>query len=123
MTTTFVDFYTIIEQQQEADIAIFELGLNAEHPIYQGHFPNQPVMPGVCMLQLVTELTSKALGQSLQLKKASQAKFLVPVVPEQFPQIQLKTRFVAQEEQMWKVTASIQRAEQIFFKFKGILAL
>lgn len=123
MTTILVDFYTIIEQQQEADIAIFELLLNADHPIYKGHFPNQPVMPGVCMLQLVTELTSKAVGQSLQLKKANQAKFLVPIVPQQFPHIQLKTRFVAQEEQTWKVTASIQEKEQIFFKFKGLLTL
>lgn len=123
MTTILVDFYTIIEQQQKADIAIFELLLNADHPIYKGHFPNQPVMPGVCMLQLVTELTSKALGQSLQLKKASQAKFLVPIVPQQFPQIKLKTRFVAQEEQQWKITASIEGANQIFFKFKGLLAL
>lgn len=123
MSTTLVDFYTIIEQQQEGDIAIFELDLNPDHAIYKGHFPNQPVMPGICMLQLVTELTSKAVGQPLQLKKASQAKFLVPIVPEQFPQIQLKTRFIAQEEQNWKVTASIQGAEQIFFKFKGLLTL
>lgn len=123
MATLLADFYTIEQQQQQEGTATFQLALNVHHPIYEGHFPTQPVMPGVCMLQLVTELTGIALGQALQLKKANQAKFLIPIVPKQFPQIQLKTHFVATEEQAWKVTASIQAKEQIFFKFKGLLSL
>ena len=123
MATTLADFYTIEEQQQEGEEAIFLLALNPNHAIYEGHFPDQPVMPGVCMLQLVIELTSQAIGQTLQLKKANQAKFLIPVVPQQVPKIQLKTRFIATEEQIWKVTAHLQLEEQIFFKFKGLLSL
>ncbi|MGH1337852.1 MAG: 3-hydroxyacyl-ACP dehydratase [Aureispira sp.] len=124
MATTLASFYSIDQhQQQEEDNAVFQLSLNPNHLIYEGHFPNQPVMPGVCMLQLVTELTSQALGQPLQLKKANQVKFLIPIVPQQVPQIQLKTRFIATLEQTWKVTASIQLEERIFFKFKGLLSL
>lgn len=123
MATTLADFYTIEEQQKEGEQATFLLALNPDHAIYEGHFPNQPVMPGVCMLQLVTELTSRAVGQPLQLKKAHQAKFLIPIVPQKVPIIQLKTRFIATEEQTWKVTASLQLEEQVFFKFKGLLSL
>lgn len=123
MATTLATFYTIQQQQQADNKATFHLALNPDHAIYEGHFPNQPVMPGVCMLQLVTELTGKAVGFDLQLKKASQAKFLVPIVPQQFPQIQLITSYQASTEQEWKVTARIQVEEQVFFKFKGLLAL
>lgn len=123
MATLLADFYTINDQQQEEDQAVFQLSLNPDHSIYEGHFPQQPVMPGVCMLQLVTELTSLALGQPLQLKTASQAKFLIPIVPQQNPNIQLNTRYAPLEEGLWKVTASIQVEEQVFFKFKGRLSL
>lgn len=123
MATTLATFYTIQQQEQEDNKATFQLALNPHHAIYEGHFPHQPVMPGVCMLQLVTELTAQALGLDLQLKKASQAKFLVPIVPQQFPQIQLITHYQASAEQEWKVTASIQVEKQVFFKFKGLLAL
>lgn len=123
MPTLLADFYTIEQQQQEGEQATFHLSLNPNHTIYEGHFPHQPVMPGVCMLQLVTELTSQALGQPLQLTKASQTKFLIPIVPQQFPQIWLKTHYIATQESTWKVTASIQVEEQVFFKFKGLLSL
>lgn len=123
MATTLANFYSIQQQEQEDNKTTFHLALNPDHPIYEGHFPNQPVMPGVCMLQLVTELTSQAVGQALQLTKASQAKFLVPIVPQQFPHIQLVTSYKSSDEQAWKVTASIQVEEQVFFKFKGLLSL
>jgi 3-hydroxyacyl-[acyl-carrier-protein] dehydratase len=122
MTRTLADFYTIeLEDQGEQD-SIFELRLNPDHPIYEGHFPDQPVVPGVCMLQMVAELTSEAVGQVLKLQKANQAKFLIPIVPQQYPRIQLTTRYATTDEQTWKVTASIQVGEQVFFKFKGLLA-
>lgn len=123
MATLLVDFYTLIHQQIEEEQATFDLLLHAEHPIYEGHFPNQPVMPGVCMLQLVTELTSQAVGQALQLQKASQAKFLIPIVPQQNPRIRLQTNYSLLEGQTWKVNATIRVDVQVFFKFKGLLAL
>jgi 3-hydroxymyristoyl/3-hydroxydecanoyl-(acyl carrier protein) dehydratase len=30
--------------------------LNPDHAIFAGHFPGQPVVPGVCMLQIIKEL-------------------------------------------------------------------
>lgn len=33
----------------------FRVRLDAAHPIYAGHFPGNPVLPGVCTLQIVRE--------------------------------------------------------------------
>ena len=60
---------------------------NPAHPIYAGHFPGQPVTPGVCLVQTATELLSEAAGRSLRLTGARQVKFLqmhLPTVPLRF---------------------------------------
>ena len=51
------DFYQITEQASQA----FRIRLNPAHEIYRAHFPGQPITPGVCQIQLVTELLSQLL--------------------------------------------------------------
>ena len=55
--------------------------LNPDHAIFAGHFPGQPVVPGVCMLQIIKELLEGATQQPLQLARASNIKFLTVLTP------------------------------------------
>jgi 3-hydroxyacyl-[acyl-carrier-protein] dehydratase len=55
---------------------------NYFHPLYKGHFPGQPITPGVCLIQTATELLERALGASLRLSGARQVKFLQMHTPE-----------------------------------------
>lgn len=55
--------------------------LNPDHAIFAGHFPGQPVVPGVCMLQIIKELLEGATRQALQLARASNIKFLMVRTP------------------------------------------
>ena len=50
------DLFTSIDNYlaQEGHYA-FRVRLDASHPVYRGHFPGHPVLPGVCTLQLVRE--------------------------------------------------------------------
>lgn len=116
------DFFEIEQQEVTEDHIQSQIRLNVAHPIYQGHFPQQPVVPGVCMMQLLAELTSEALQQPLKLKSANQAKFLIPIVPEKAPQLTVKIKYSPTEDQEYKITGSIHDAELTFFKFKGRFA-
>ena len=55
------DFYTINKQTDQDGIITSSITLNLNHPIYKGHFPQQPVVPGVCMMQMMAELVGEAL--------------------------------------------------------------
>jgi 3-hydroxyacyl-[acyl-carrier-protein] dehydratase len=98
------------------------IALNIEHPIYAGHFPQQAVVPGVCMMQILTELTSVALKNELALKNASQAKFLIPIIPKENLGLDVKIKYATQDNGAVKITGSIHSKELTFFKFKGVLA-
>ncbi|MCK0188588.1 3-hydroxyacyl-ACP dehydratase [Arenibacter sp. F20364] len=62
-----------------------QIKLNPKHEIFKGHFPGKPIMPGVCMIQIIKELTERSLGQDLFLSVASNVKFMAIINPESDP--------------------------------------
>lgn len=57
--------------------------LNPNHTIYKAHFPGQPITPGVCILQIVTEVVEYLHNCRLQLKNIDDAKFISPLIPNE----------------------------------------
>ena len=58
-----------------------QIELNSKHEIFDGHFPNNPIMPGVCMIQIIKELTELFTSQKLFLSKVSNVKFMAIINP------------------------------------------
>ncbi len=57
------------------------LHLAAEHPAYAGHFPGQPILPGVVILAEVLGAVAVATGVATDRWTISSAKFRQPAVP------------------------------------------
>ena len=92
--------------------------LNPGHPIYKGHFEQIPVVPGVCLSQIIQELMENKIKQKLVLVSGDNIKFLAPVNPRESPELrfsfQLKTA-----DALYSVTCTVTSREQICMKFKG----
>ncbi len=77
------DFYSIIKlnttSNSKSTVATIEL--NREHIIYQVHFPNNPITPGVCIIQVAKELLSIIFKSKLEIDKIKSVKFLSPIIP------------------------------------------
>lgn len=77
------DFYKIESSNQIDDTNYtIVVDLNKNHEVFKGHFPNNPVTPGVCMMQIIKELCEDFLNCELQLKTASNVKFMALINPE-----------------------------------------
>jgi 3-hydroxyacyl-[acyl-carrier-protein] dehydratase len=57
------------------------ISLVKDHPVFAGHFPGNPVLPGVCTIQIIGELLEKALRRKLMLTRASTIKYLGFISP------------------------------------------
>lgn len=58
-----------------------EIELNPNHEVFEGHFPNNPIMPGVCMMQIIKEITEGFVEKDLFLSKVSNVKFMATINP------------------------------------------
>lgn len=91
MQTILTDFYTL-ESYEKAENGSFTatINLNKDHDIFRGHFPGNPVTPGVCMMQIVKELSEEFTGRKLFLKMASNVKFMAIINPFETPELKLQ---------------------------------
>lgn len=60
-----------------------------DHPSLPGHFPGQPVVPGVVILDQVEAHARALLGAGMRLRRIPQVKFLAPLLPGETASIEL----------------------------------
>ena len=88
------NFYTILSSESsDSTIWTIQIKLNPGHPVYQGHFPGHPVVPGVCLLQLIKECVEDIRQQKLQVAQVSSCKFLSAINPIVTPYISVALTF------------------------------
>jgi 3-hydroxyacyl-[acyl-carrier-protein] dehydratase len=95
-----------------------EIRLNKDHDVFKGHFPGNPVMPGVCMIQIIHELTEESLSKSLFLTRSSNIKFMAIINPEKDPNILLEIDWTQEEGQV-KIKALAKAKEVVALKLSA----
>lgn len=113
-------FYTVSNPLMENERIQALLEINPAHAIFKGHFPGQPVVPGVCMMQIVKELLQKANGKKLRLLHGLDLKFLSVIDPGKNNLVNAEADYSLLATGDINVTARLFYNETTFFKFKGV---
>jgi len=79
------DFFKIIDISATAEKLTVQIQLDATHKIFDGHFPGNPVTPGVVQLQMVKEILEFHYKKDLLLIAISRCKFLQILNPQNTP--------------------------------------
>ena len=61
--------------------SVLSLAIPADHPAYTGHFPGQPILPGVVLLDAALYALAGMQGAQAASGQIKSAKFLSPVLP------------------------------------------
>jgi len=93
--------------------------LEPDHQIFSGHFPGNPVVPGVTQVQMVKELVEKALNHPLRLYESDNIKFLSMIDPRSTSRLELAIGIRNIADNNYAVNAVIASGDKVFFKFKG----
>ena len=110
--------YTVTRTVQEGDRITASVHLDEHHAVFKGHFPDQPVMPGVCTLQIVQELLEEHLGRSLRLSSASNIKFMALIDPRIHPDLDFDLTKTATEQGV-KVSAKVHFKDTLAVKLSA----
>ncbi len=127
LLNTFFDIVKITQNQQEGEAVVasgsyaVQIKLHPDHPIFEGHFPGNPVVPGVCQIRMITEIVSEITGKEVRLQEADNIKFLSMINPNDHSELTIDCTLKKNEDGMIRVTASISDNEQVYFKYKSIV--
>jgi len=114
------NFYTLQDENAGPDSFTARATYNAAHEIFSGHFPGQPVVPGVCTMQMIKELMEEQTGKQLLLQSTGQVKFLQLVLPDVRPFITIGWK---EAEDGYMVTASLKNDTTDIFKMTGMFSI
>ncbi|WP_121808221.1 3-hydroxyacyl-ACP dehydratase [Mucilaginibacter kameinonensis] len=112
-------FFTFSTPEFDGGLIKTTITLNPAHDIFKGHFPGNPVVPGVCMMQMIKEVLENYSGKKLRLIKADNIKFLSFIDPNQHGQVGLEVKMSVVNEQV-KTDAQLVNEGVVFLKFKAI---
>ncbi len=111
-----MDLYNIETVEKECGRVVLKVIYDQDHPIFKGHFPSRPVVPGVMLMQTVKECFEQLEGISTVIESAD-LKFMNPVVPGVENGIFLEIRYEKDEEK-YILKSSGYFDGKTFFKIK-----
>lgn len=92
------------------------VALKRDSVVFKAHFPGEPVVPGVCLIQMAGELLAPLIGRGLKLKGVANAKFLAVVNPDVTPALTFTFSRLTEPdaEGMMKATATVADAATVY---------
>ena len=114
-TMQLKDFYTVNNVAVVENLTTANITINKDHDIFKGHFPGNPVTPGVCMMQIIKELTEGVVGKKLRMQSSSNIKFMAIINPEKTPDLELILD-ISETEEGYKVKNTTKFDETVALK-------
>ena len=113
------NFYKIHSIEAAENNYKIEVELLPNHPIYEGHFPGQPVVPGVCTLTIIRECIGKILSKPVSFATIKECKYVSALIPEEGLKIMLN--LTLSEDGSVKGTVERVDNNQIALKLKATI--
>ena len=114
-------FYTITQHKKEGSTFTATITLDPEHPVFAGHFPGQPVVPGVFLVEIISSVIAQLTGEKMTVKEIANIKFLQMIDPAVDAVLLLDGSIVEEEDKMIRLNGHIHTGNVEFAKFKGML--
>jgi len=115
--TLINDFFSIKEQNFSDGNDTFLIKLNSEHFIFKAHFPDNPITPGVCIVQIVKEIFENKTGKKFFLSRIKNLKFIQPIIPTKNEQVKIKINSELITNNTHKLKVEIIENDIVFTKF------
>ena len=108
--------YSILSSEDTEKDCTYRITLNSSHIIFKAHFAGNPMMPGVCIAQVIKELTSEYFRRSFFVYGIKNMKFLHAINPFETPEISVRLTFTHQEDERISVAAVLYNEEKVYSK-------
>ena len=99
---------------------LFIVSLNSDCNVYKGHFPEKPISPGVCNIQMIKECAELIVGKPLFMNNLQHCRLTTLITPLVYPQVEV-TILMEKKADVYKLKATIGKGEEIYLELKAEL--
>ncbi|UII22960.1 hypothetical protein [Fulvivirga ligni] len=96
-----------------------KISIDKSNDIFNGHFPGQSVLPGVCLLEMLKDILKEVHGQKYKLVNGASIKYMKMVDPNHSPTLLFKLSEKGDDDQLQVSATSFLEDGEPNFKFKG----
>lgn len=114
-------FYRVLsEERGEGLSAKYHLAILPECNVYDGHFPGDPVCPGVCNIETIKECAMILTGETLRYSTIKQCRLTALATPSVSPEVDVQIA-LSESASGYNVQATILDEKQTYMILKGQL--
>jgi 3-hydroxyacyl-[acyl-carrier-protein] dehydratase len=111
-------FFKITDIQQGEKYTV-SIELNPHHEVYKGHFPGNPIAPGVCLTQMVKETVEHITKKHLTMVTGDNLKFMAILNPEVTPKVVMTLSIKTKEDGNLQADSNVMSGPTNFFSIKA----
>ncbi|NVO18770.1 MAG: hypothetical protein HXX13_03670 [Bacteroidetes bacterium] len=93
--------------------------INENHELFNGHFPGNPIVPGVCSVQIIGELLSLNFGKEYHLVSSDNIKFITLVNPLEYRELRYEVSVLNQSPDSLAIKCIVTGMGVETLKMKG----
>ena len=112
----FHDLFTIKGMEETESGFVVQLQCNPLHPVYQAHFPGNPITPGACLLQIAGMLLQHKMDRPLYLKSSKSIKYLNVLIPAEGKTVRYTFSNITETEDGCKAQVVIADEASVYSK-------
>ena len=114
-------FYKVLsEERGEGLSAKYHVAILPECNVYDGHFPGDPVCPGVCNIETIKECAILLCGEQLRYSTIKQCRLTALATPTVCPEVDVQVTLTPAGDS-YSVQATIADTKQTYMILKGQL--
>jgi len=117
------DLYIVENTRLDSNIIRSTLVINASHEIFKGHFPDIPVLPGVCMVQFIKEIIETTFNIESSIDTAGMIKFLSMLNPVESNILTAEISIKDKTDTNIIFQASLKTKDRFLLKYSGSLSV
>lgn len=102
--------------------AVYRVAILPDCSVYHGHFPGNPVCPGVCNIQTIKECAMLLTGKKLFIATIRQCRLTAVASPLTCLNVDI-TISASPTDLGFSITAKIADAERTYMEYKGEMIL
>lgn len=115
-------FYKVINEEKNGTTGKYTVSILPDCNVYDGHFPGDPVCPGVCNIETIKECAMMLTGKDLRIKAIKQCRLTAIATPAVCPEVIITINAAQNADGSYLVIANISDDKQSYMDFKGTLS-